>query len=37
MKKYIMFDADRTLVDSCDAVVLSLQEAIENVLDIKVD
>ncbi len=37
MKKYIMFDADRTLVDSCDAVVLSLQEAIENVLDLKVD
>ena len=37
MKKYIMFDADRTLVDSCNAVVFSLQEAIENVLDIKVD
>ena len=35
MKKYIMFDADRTLVDSCNAVVYSLQEAIENVLDIK--
>ncbi len=37
MKKYIIFDADRTLVDSCDAVSLSLQEAIENVLGIKID
>ena len=37
MKKYIMFDADRTLVDSCDAVALSLQEAIYNVLGIKID
>ena len=37
MKKYIIFDADRTLVDSCDAVALSLQEAIYNVLGIKID
>ena len=37
MKKYIIFDADRTLIDSCEAVVYSLQEAIENVLGIKVD
>ena len=37
MKKYIIFDADRTLVDSCGAVVYSLQEAIENVLGIKIE
>ncbi|MBP5684200.1 MAG: HAD-IA family hydrolase [Bacilli bacterium] len=37
MKKYIIFDADRTLVDSCDAVIFSLQEAIENVLGIKIE
>jgi len=37
MKKYIMFDADRTLVDSCDAVTLSLQEAIYNVLNKEID
>lgn len=37
MKKYIIFDADRTLVDSCDAVALSLQEAIYNVFNIKIE
>ncbi len=37
MKKCIIFDVDRTLVDSCEAVLLSLQEAIKNVFNRLID
>ena len=36
MKKCIVFDADRTIVDSYMPELLSLQEAIENVTSRKV-
>ncbi len=37
MKKVIAIDVDRTLVDSYEHELVSLQEAIENVIGIKID